>query len=148
MDDSGSKIEGSYESSILGVAGQPDIDVSYVDGYSVPITCYSNGMFVSGCNIDLFAQQNVSCGDADLVEGPICLNRAKSLGANATAPPFFAACAGAAYTFPTDDKANRWGVGALTTCCIGTDCTGLEESYETHMVCTRRRNKRRHGHSH
>ena len=42
----GSKIEGSY-------TGPPDIDVSYVDGYSVPITCSSQGTAVSGCNIDL-----------------------------------------------------------------------------------------------
>lgn len=37
----GSKIEGS-------ITGPPDIDVSYVDGYSVPITCSSNGVAVSG----------------------------------------------------------------------------------------------------
>ena len=43
----GSKIEGSY-------TGRPDIDVSYVDGYSVSITCSSQGVAVSGCNIDLF----------------------------------------------------------------------------------------------
>ncbi|CAD6569566.1 MAG: hypothetical protein ASARMPREDX12_002721 [Alectoria sarmentosa] len=44
-----SKIEGS-------LTGPPDIDVSYVDGYSVPITCSSEGIAVSGCNIDLFKQ--------------------------------------------------------------------------------------------
>ena len=43
----GSKIEGSY-------TGPPNIDVSYVDGYSVPITYSSEDTLVSGCNIDLF----------------------------------------------------------------------------------------------
>jgi len=45
-----SKIEGS-------LTGPPDIDVSYVDGYSVPITCSSEGTAVSGCNIDLLNSQ-------------------------------------------------------------------------------------------
>ena len=43
----GSKVEGS-------IINPPDIDISYVDGYSVPITCFSEGVPVSGCNIDLF----------------------------------------------------------------------------------------------
>jgi len=43
----GSKIEGSF-------IGPPDIDISYVDGYSMPITCSSKGIAVSGYNIDLF----------------------------------------------------------------------------------------------
>jgi len=50
----GSKIEGS-------ITGPPDIDVSYVDGYSVPITCSSEGVAVSGCNIDLFKQPGIIC---------------------------------------------------------------------------------------
>ncbi len=42
------KIEGS-------TTGANDIDVSYVDGYSVPITCSNADTPVTGCNIDLFA---------------------------------------------------------------------------------------------
>ena len=43
----GSKIEGS-------ITGPPDIDVSHVDGYSVPIICSSEGIAIVGCNIELF----------------------------------------------------------------------------------------------
>ena len=42
-----SKIEGS-------LTGLFNIDVNYIDGYSVPIICSSEGIVVSGCNIDLF----------------------------------------------------------------------------------------------
>ncbi len=109
----GSKIEGSY-------TGPPDIDVSYVDGYSVPITCSSEGTAVSGCNIDLFKQPGISCNDQ--VDGPVCLNSAQNI-ANGPAPPFFAACAGAAYTYPNDNDANVSNLkSALVSCCIGTSC--------------------------
>ena len=71
----GSKIEGSY-------TGPPDIDISYIDGYSVPITCSSEGTPVSGCNIDLFKQPNIPCNNQ--VEIPGCLNPAQTI-ANSTA---------------------------------------------------------------
>ena len=109
----GSKIEGSF-------TGQPDIDVSYVDGYSVPITCSSEGVPVTGCNIDLFSQENNSC--ITRVAGPICLNPAQD-NPQGPAPPFFAACAGAAYTYPKDDGANQANLlSNLVSCCIGTPC--------------------------
>ena len=60
----GSKIKGSY-------VGPPDINVSYVDGYSVPITYSSEGTPVSGYSIDLFKQPNILY--INKVEGPICL---------------------------------------------------------------------------
>ena len=62
-----SKIKGSFP-------GPPDINVSYVDGYSVPITCSSEGVAVTGYNINLFKQPNISC--INQVNGPICLNPA------------------------------------------------------------------------
>ena len=109
----GSKIEGSF-------TGPPDIDVSYVDGYSVPITCSSDGVPVSGCNIDLFNQQEVSC--ITQIAGPVCLNSAQNIP-QGPAPPFFAACAGAAYTYPKDDGANQGNLQSnLVSCCIGTPC--------------------------
>ena len=43
----GSKIEGSYSSPNY----VPDVDVSYVDGFSVPISCSCSGVAVTGCNI-------------------------------------------------------------------------------------------------
>lgn len=110
----GSKIEGSF-------IGPPDIDVSYVDGYSVSITCFSEGVPVSDCNIDLFGQQGIFC--TNQVAGPMCLISAQN-SPQGPAPPFFAACAGAAYTFPKDDGANQGNSKSnLVSCCIGTSCT-------------------------
>lgn len=109
----GSKIEGSF-------TGPPDIDVSYVDGYSVPITCSSNGVAVSGCNLDLFAQEDNPCENE--VQGPVCLNSAQNVP-DGPPPRFFADCAGAAYTFPKDDGANVGNLSNnLISCCIGTSC--------------------------
>jgi hypothetical protein len=107
----GSKIEGSF-------TGPPDIDVSYVDGYSVPITCSSQGIAVTGCNIDLFKQ--TTCDDQ--LDGPVCLNSAVNFP-DGPPPPFFAPCAGTAYTFPNDNEANVSNLGSnLISCCIGTSC--------------------------
>ena len=109
----GSKIEGS-------LTGPPDIDVSYVDGYSVPVTCSSEGTAVSGCNIDPFKQPGIICNNQ--VDGPVCLNSAQNI-ADGPAPPFFTACAGAAYTYPNDNEANVSNLKSnLISCCIGTSC--------------------------
>ena len=42
-DPNGSKIEWNW-------INVPDVDVSYVDGYSIPITCSCQGTAVTGCN--------------------------------------------------------------------------------------------------
>ena len=92
--------------------GAPNIDISSIDGYSVPITCSSEGNVVSGCNIDLFKQ----------VDGPVCLKPAYDI-ANRPVPPFFAAYAGAAYTYLTDNDASASNLKSdLITCCVGTSC--------------------------
>ena len=109
----GSKIEGS-------ITGPPDIDVSYVDGYSVPITCSSEGIAITGCNIELFKQPGITCNNK--VNGSVCLNPAQNI-ANGPAPPFFSACAGSAYTYPNDNDANVSNLKSnLVSCCIGTSC--------------------------
>jgi hypothetical protein len=107
-----SLIEGSY-------TNEPYIDVSYVDGYSVPITCSCNGIPVTGCNIDLFNQPGITCDDE--VEGDICLNPIRDSRPSGPPAPFFAACAGAAYTFSEDDTAVYSCPGSIS-CCIGTSC--------------------------
>jgi len=108
-----SKIEGS-------LTGPPDIDVSYVDDYSVPITCSSEGTAVSGCNIDLFKQPGITCNNQ--VDGPICLNLAQNI-ADGLAPPFFKACARVAYTYSNDNKVNVSNLKSnLVSCCIETSC--------------------------
>jgi hypothetical protein len=112
-----SLIEGSY-------VGGPFIDVSYVDGYSVPITCSCSGITVTGCNIDLFNQPGIPCDDE--IEGHICSN-AIIRASRPDGPParFFAACAGAAYTFPGDDRAGYMCSNTtIIACCIGTSCRG------------------------
>ncbi len=110
LNPNGSKIEGSF-------TGSPNINASYVDGYSVPITCFSRGTAVFSCNIDLFKQQGIT-----QVDGPVCLNSAQNV-LKKPASPFFAACAGAAYTYLKDDGANVSNLGSnLISCFIDTLC--------------------------
>ena len=126
----GSKIEASC-------TGPPDVDVSYVDGYSVPVTCSSEGTAVSGCNIELFGQPGITCDTQ--VEGPVCLNPAQNIP-NGPAPRFFAACVGAAYTYPNDNKANVGDLGdKLVSCCIGTSCNA-----PVRQLISRRSSEARH----
>lgn len=110
-----SKIEGSI------MAGA-DMDVSYVDGYSVPIVCTSAGK-VSGCNTELFGLNGNKCGqNVDISNFDICTNPALTRN-DGPADPFFAPCQGKAYTYPKDDIANFMNVDATTHCCIGTACS-------------------------
>ncbi|KAL8952902.1 MAG: hypothetical protein Q9222_001192 [Ikaeria aurantiellina] len=116
-----SKIEGSFYG-----AGNGDIDVSYVDGYSAPITCSVGDVVVTGCNMELFDQE---CAAPDSVPemGPdgkpaVCSNSARSKDWG-PASQFFSSCAGAAYTFPKDDGANIGMISeTLISCCVGTSC--------------------------
>lgn len=111
-----SKIEGS-------VTGPPDMDTSYVDGYSVPIVCTSAGK-VSGCNIELFGYNGNYCNQTDhnIQDFTLCTNP-KVDHDDGTADPFFAPCAHVAYTYPSDNSANQANVDVTTHCCIGTSCS-------------------------
>lgn len=113
----GSKIEASF-------TGPPDMDASYVDGYTVPIICTSAGK-TSGCTTELFGYNGNYCGQTDqsLSDFQICLNPKKN-NDNGVADPFFAPCAHKAYTYPSDNVANQGNVGVTTNCCIGTACGG------------------------
>ncbi|KAI0602005.1 hypothetical protein F4775DRAFT_588824 [Biscogniauxia sp. FL1348] len=93
-----------------------DVDVSYVDAYTVPIVCSCEGVAVSGCNKDLFALH--TCPN---LQHGVCLNDA--LHAE-SATPFFAPCSHSAYTFPADNAANSYGrcQNGHITCCVGTAC--------------------------
>ncbi|KAL9603143.1 MAG: hypothetical protein Q9219_001346 [cf. Caloplaca sp. 3 TL-2023] len=150
-----SKIEGSFYG-----AGNGDIDISYVDGYSVPITCSVGGQVVSGCNSELF---NQGCNSPDtLTPGPdgspaVCSNGARS---SDWGPPsgFFAPCAGAAYTFPKDDGANTGMISDThIDCCIGTSCApSPHQQYQKRDIGSPRanapsllpRSQKLHAHSH
>ena len=110
-----SKIEGS-------ITGSPDMDVSYVDGYSVPIVCSSAGK-VSGCNTELFGLNGNTCNqNVDISGFEICENPARSAN-DGPADPFFEVCQGKAYTYPNDNDANYSNVDVTTNCCIGADCS-------------------------
>ena len=50
-DAQGSKIEASLSPPNY----VPDVDISYVDGYSVPISCSCSGVAVAGCNIRMLS---------------------------------------------------------------------------------------------
>ncbi|MCJ1396696.1 hypothetical protein MMC18_009588, partial [Xylographa bjoerkii] len=114
-----SKIEGSNFQ-------YPDLDISYVDGFTLPITCKAdggniNGQYFTGCNVDLFALNACQNTNSD----GSCRNTMNlpPPGDNGPSSPFFAPCTGAAYTFPNDNNANNGNVGTYTMdCCIGRDC--------------------------
>ena len=132
-----SKIEGS-------ITGSPDMDVSYVDGYSVPIVCSSAGK-VSGCNTELFGLNGNTCNqNVDISSFEICENPARSAN-DGPADPFFEVCQGKAYTYPNDNDANYSNVDVTTNCCIGADCpmgSGSKRSTSTKEGVHRR------GHGH
>ena len=106
-----SKIEGS-------TTGANDIDVSYVDGFSVPITCSVGNTPVTGCNIDLWSVSGPCANEVG--DQSVCLNPMQGV-ANGPAVPWFLPCQGAAYTFPNDNIANDGDTGTPNvSCCIGT----------------------------
>ena len=56
------------------ITGPLDIDINYMDSYSILIICSSDSIAVFECNIDLFKQLGMTCSDQ--VNSPICLNPA------------------------------------------------------------------------
>ncbi|KAL8992883.1 MAG: hypothetical protein Q9169_006768 [Polycauliona sp. 2 TL-2023] len=101
---------------------RPGVDVSYVDGYSVPITCSCGGVPVTGCNI-LLASQGRVCPIPGAGDKVICYNPKKTVD-NGPADPFFQPCQGAAYTYPNDHEANGYGKcdSGNIQCCVGGSC--------------------------
>lgn len=97
----------------------PDVDVSYVDGYSIPITCSCQGVAVTGCNKALW-HDGIAC--PDVVAG-VCYNPEYDVP-NGPANAFFAPCQGSAYTFPNDNGANSWNQcnSGVIDCCVGPSC--------------------------
>lgn len=114
-DADGSKIEGS-------TTVWNDIDVSYVDGFSVPIVCSNATAPVTGCNINLWDVSgpcNNTVGD-----DAVCLNPMQGVP-DGPADPWFLPCQGVAYTFPNDNVANDGNTGTPNvSCCIGTEEMG------------------------
>ncbi|POS77412.1 hypothetical protein DHEL01_v204189 [Diaporthe helianthi] len=100
----------------FAVAG---VDVSYVNGFTVPIMCECDGERVAGCETDLFDTQlkarDVFPGEVNAVINPL----RDDLDAT-SADEFFEPCQGLAYTFPSDHDANSFGScqSGLISCCI------------------------------
>ena len=108
-----SKIENSYTSS-------SDIDVSYVNDYSVLITCSFKDTAVFDCNVDLFKQLNISCNDQ--VDDSVCLNFAQNI-VNELTSSFFAVCARTVYIYSNDNDVNVSNLKSiLISCCVDASC--------------------------
>ncbi|KUI70396.1 hypothetical protein VM1G_06422 [Cytospora mali] len=102
-----------------------DMDVSYVNGFSVPITCSCNddNKVLSGCNLDLWKMGSCS-GSSGTDDGQgACANPLRpDNSASLTATSFFLPCQGAAFTWPRDDANSNEGCqSGQVTCCVGTD---------------------------
>ncbi|CRG86958.1 hypothetical protein PISL3812_03971 [Talaromyces islandicus] len=115
-----SLIEANFVVPWGGTVAVVDVDISYVDGYSVPIVCSCNDVVVTGCTLDLF--QLSTCPDNDGQNA--CVNPLRSDLSATAASSFFAPCQGMAYTFPFDSSANSDGdcQSGHVTCCVGTNC--------------------------
>jgi len=149
ISDNDSLLEGSYGNQMGSI--QTDIDVSYVNGFSVPILCKCHNKNkanqftkVTGCNIDLFSQAGCSnsggtgnCGKCTIqpdgtggLDGNgACKNPKRGSGAtdaNVIPDPFFEPCSGQAYLFPFDGDGGNNGNSVCSgsvTCCVGTSCS-------------------------
>ena len=114
-DADGSKIEGS-------TTVWNDVDVSYVDGFSVPIVCSNASAPVTGCNINLWDVSG-PCNNT-VGQDAVCLNPMQGV-ADGPADPWFLPCQGVAYTFPNDNVANDGNTGTPNvSCCVGTEEMG------------------------
>ncbi|KAK7955316.1 hypothetical protein PG988_016010 [Apiospora saccharicola] len=129
VSDGNSLIEANYQNRSIEQHAIADLDVSYVgavtnetrrNGFTLPITCSCNGLGVTGCNKDLF-----SLGGCPVpTKAGSCHNPLRS-NTNATTPdPFFGPCQNAAYTYPSDNRANSQDEcqNGQIVCCVGTSC--------------------------
>ena len=115
-----SKIEASFFNNTV------HFDVSYVDGYTVPVVCGCDGVPKTGCSVDLFATGR-TCPRSG--PDPICYNDMKHVP-HGPASSFFQPCENLAYTFPADDLADKsCESGALIDCCVGTGCPDRSNPY-------------------
>ncbi|KAK4090032.1 hypothetical protein Purlil1_5658 [Purpureocillium lilacinum] len=117
-----SQLEGSFMNQGQGERG--DINVSYVNGYSVPIVCRCNENNIwTGCSKNLWNYGK--CPNDNWKHS--CRNDARNNGWNTQPAAFFTPCRGdgGAYTFPADDKANNLNAKCSQeryTCCAGYFC--------------------------
>ncbi|KAL8825657.1 MAG: hypothetical protein Q9170_007709 [Blastenia crenularia] len=116
-----------YEGNFNATTGLAAMDVSFVEGFSVPMLCTdTSNNFVSGCGIDLFAEGTCPTGGS---AGGVCTNpqgpggtrdsKDNACEACSAPDPFFGLCSAAGFTFPTDDDANDGVSGLEIKCAIG-----------------------------
>lgn len=120
FDTDGSKIEGSYL-PLAELGYVPNVDISYVDGFTVPIVCSCLGEVIVGCSHDLFDSTETFGGPCADKGKDICYNPARGMNSG-PATPFFAPCKGVAYTFPFDDGADKYCLANEIFCCVGSTC--------------------------
>ncbi|KAL9016100.1 MAG: hypothetical protein Q9185_006536 [Variospora sp. 1 TL-2023] len=117
-----------YEGIVRPSDGTGVMDVSFVEGFSVPMVCTDNGNgFVAGCGIDLFQEDEDNPCPTGGRPGGVCANPQGPGGhrdsavrwCEACSPPdpFFAPCAAAAIVFPTDDDGTD-GISSLDITCV------------------------------
>ncbi|KAG8163152.1 hypothetical protein KVR01_007630 [Diaporthe batatas] len=104
----------------FAVAG---VDVSHVDGFTVPVTCECDGEWVTGCNKDLF-DANAELEKRGTHSPAIAaLNPLRDDMGATSATEFFEPCEGLAYTYPNDHSAFSFGAcqSGTISCCVGVD---------------------------
>ncbi|KAI1133078.1 hypothetical protein F5Y10DRAFT_229278 [Nemania abortiva] len=117
--DRASLLEGAFKSQMGEPNARITLDVSYVDGFTVPIVCECGGEVVLSCNLNLLEM----CPIEYRLDAATCMNPLRDGGNMAN--NFFKDCASLAYTFPSDDLATINGVRgceASIRCCVGTAC--------------------------
>ncbi|RWA04719.1 hypothetical protein EKO27_g10384 [Xylaria grammica] len=117
--DRASLLEGSFIVQEGLTKARIVFDVSYVDGFTVPIVCECGGSVVLGCNLNLLNM----CPDEYRLNEGTCMNPLRDTGDHAK--NFFKECSALAYTFPTDDRATINGILGCESrirCCVGTAC--------------------------
>ncbi|MCJ1446765.1 MAG: hypothetical protein MMC23_007272 [Stictis urceolatum] len=122
LDSRGTKFEGAIAPDFP----YPSWDVSYVDGYTVPMVCSEDSLDnkpLRGCNIELWDQQNgITCDDVRNDQGKLCFNNANNQQGWTQPEDFFQACEASAYVFPKDDCATVAKTSNTIVCCIGSNC--------------------------
>ncbi|KAI4127521.1 MAG: hypothetical protein LQ338_003179 [Usnochroma carphineum] len=128
-DPANSKIEVSFSAP---QNYRPGLDVSYADGYGVPITCSCSGIPVTGCNIPLF-RTGRTCANQGPGDRVTCYNPQKTVP-DGPADYFFQPCQGAAYTYPNDHTANAFGKcdSGDIQCCVGVGCPSPSQQQGKH----------------
>ena len=100
----------------------PSYDISYMQGFTTPVSCLYEGKVVTNCNMPLF-NDNGAAG-AVVGGGPICYNLLENSpqGQSMPAAPFFEPCQRVALAYPNDHSAMAGYAENTINCCVGNTC--------------------------